>query len=225
MAGIFFLLFSPVKASKVPPQKFIVQTHTFKQPSRSIAQPKKITQTPSNPPTKKPAVKKKSPAKKIEPKAAPVTRKPTPKQPATPPKKETPPADLQKQIVQELEELVAKIEKDQEKISPPAPLQETRSSLQDTAAIFIATPEERYQDALLSYLHEALHLPEQGEVKIQLSIQEDGTLAKIVVLKAESVKNRIYLEKQLPLLHFPDLQSLQVKEKVFVVTFCNEPKN
>ncbi len=232
VAGICFLLFSPVKISKLPPQKFIVQTHTFKQvskqPYRATTQATKTAQTPTpKPPKKKPVPQKKPPQKKPIPaqkhpqekkpeiKPPPDTRKPSPK----------PAIDLQKQIVQELEEIVAKIEEKEEKIIPPSSLQETGSSLQNTSAIFALAPEERYQESLLAYLQEALHLPEQGEVKIQLSIKEDGNLAKIVVLKAESVKNREYLEKQLPLLRFPYLHELRVREKVFVLTFCNEPKN
>lgn len=216
LAGIFFLLFSPVKKSKIPPQKFVVQTHTFKQktPAKHITSPVKAKSAPL-PKKNTPPKKKAAPIPKAKPKAQklPVLEK-----------KEVASAPMQKKIVKELEEIVAKIEEAHEKIIPSSSLQEIATPLQNTASVFAINPEENYQNNLLTYLYEALHLPEQGEVKMQLTIKEDGTLAKIVVLKAESVKNRNYLEKQLPLLRFPYLQDLRVKEKTFVLTFCNESK-
>ena len=221
LAGIFFLLFSPVKKSKIPPQKFVVQTHTFKQktPVERTTSPVKAKSAPIQKKTIPPK-KKTAPTPAAKPK---IQKTPAKKNPVVE-KKEVTSANLQKKIVKELEEIVAKIEEVHEKITPPSSLQEIATPLQNTAAVFAINPEENYQNNLLTYLYEALHLPEQGEVKMQLTIKEDGTLAKIVVLKAESVKNRDYLEKQLPLLRFPYLQDLRVKEKTFVLTFCNEPK-
>jgi hypothetical protein len=75
-----------------------------------------------------------------------------------------------------------------------------------------------FEEQLVSYLHEALHLPELGEVKIELTLQKNGTVEKMVVLHAESLKNKTYLEKNLPLLRFPYLE----KKETLVFTFCNE---
>jgi outer membrane biosynthesis protein TonB len=232
LAGIFFLLLSPVKPSKLPPQKFVVQTHTFKQAqkhsSQHPVQAKKTSQTPpakKAPSTQKTPKSKSIPTKKTEPKNQDIKTPIETRKKAVSKKMQPDPLDLQKKIVKELEEIVAKIEDQHEEIIPPSSLQESSISLQNTATVFVANPEESYQNNLLSYLYEALHLPEQGEVKMQLTIKEDGSLAKMVVLKAESVKNRNYLEKQLPLLRFPYLQDLRVKEKTFILTFCNEFKN
>lgn len=86
------------------------------------------------------------------------------------------------------------------------------------------TPAEEpgaYDNSLIGYLHQTLNLPEHGEVKIQLTLKQDGTFVKLVVLKTESEKNRRYLEASLPHLRFPELQGNK-KQETFVVTFCNE---
>ena len=79
--------------------------------------------------------------------------------------------------------------------------------------------EEAEEETLASFLHTSLNLPEFGEVKIQMTIKKDGTVARLSVLQAESHKNKAYLEKHLPLLRFPLILD---KEKTFTFTFCNE---
>ena len=251
LVALIGLFFSPVKKSKLPPQKFVVQTQSFKQAPASYNSQvaRKISQsppTPQKPPKKKPVPKQKPPTHK-PPKQKPIPEQKSPKEKAPehkkpelkpPPERRVPPTkpiptqskqveppNFQNKIVKELEEIIAKIEERNVIMPAPSSLQEIIGGVQDKDIIFAEHPEESYQNALLTYLHEALHLPEHGEVKMQLTIKEDGSLAKIVVLKAESVKNRGYLEKQLPLLRFPYPQDLPGKEKTFVLTFCNEPKS
>jgi hypothetical protein len=81
-----------------------------------------------------------------------------------------------------------------------------------------------YQESLIHYLQETLNLPEYGEVKIEVTLRQDGSVAHMVVVKAESEKNRKYLEAHLPKLKFPRLDEpfSSKKQHTFVLTFCNE---
>ena len=73
-------------------------------------------------------------------------------------------------------------------------------------------------------LHENLHLPDFGEVKLQLTLSQDGKVLKVVVLNTESEKNKSYLELQLPKMRFPRLEDpfANKSQHTFVLTFCNE---
>lgn len=135
-------------------------------------------------------------------------------------------AKMSKQLLQELEESFSKLEAKPEKkkgsSSKKMDLPEPVGSLHSEASSF-AEPADagEYHAALISYLHETLNLPEYGEVKIQLTLRQDGTVLNLLVLKTESEKNRKYLETSLLHLTFPRLQGSK-KQETFVVTFCNE---
>lgn len=81
-----------------------------------------------------------------------------------------------------------------------------------------------YTEHLMQTLHQSLTLPEFGEVKIQLTLHQDGRVAKVIVMHAESRKNREYLEKNLPYLQFPSFTGdlCSKKESTFILNFCNE---
>ncbi len=225
-----------------------------KKSPRSIPAPKAATPLPQKPQVKKQELPKTQNKPKLEPKKeatpAPVKKqaaKPAPavkKEPAiadktfrkakqTEPKKTPPPpnrAKISDSLLQELEESIAKIENksDKTKLSqsthankaPLAPI-----ALQIDAMTNDSSEEESdYRSALVNHLHRALSLPDYGEVKIQLSLRQDGTVAKVIVLKAQSEKNRQYLESNLPRLKFPrfDGAYANTNESTFVLTFCNE---
>ena len=90
--------------------------------------------------------------------------------------------------------------------------------------LHIYAQQTSYADALPEYLHEELRLPEYGEVKMQITLRSDGSVVRLVVLHAASAKNRGYLERCLPGLHFPPFYGalVGVKEQTFVLTFCND---
>lgn len=74
------------------------------------------------------------------------------------------------------------------------------------------------EEALVSFLHGSLNLPDFGEVTIRLTVKKDGSVAQISVVKAESPKNEAYLKKNLPLLKFPLILH---EERTFKLTFHN----
>ncbi len=148
------------------------------------------------------------PAKKVAPTRTPVIQKKTAIVEKDKPKKK---------VIKEINEGLAKIE--HKVYSMP------RSKL-DVPQIQSSPPVEPFEtgwssqeETLMSFLHASLNLPEFGEVKIQLTIKKDGSVSQMVVLQAESQKNKAYLQEYLPHLQFPLILD---KEKTFILTFCNE---
>ena len=220
----------------------IVKTIVPKPPSRTAPLEKK-TQTPAaapkaiTPPAKQQtAVKKEAPASKTTaPKPAPapkkeaaVAEKRLSKSKQSPPAaKKSPPerAKISDSLLKELEESIAKMDKKSfsktttpSKAVVPLPLQ---IDLQSPGG---ETADADYTDLLVGELHQSLRLPDFGEVKIQLSLRQDGSVVKVVVLKAQSEKNKQYLESNLMRLKFPRFEGTysNKKECTFILTFCNE---
>lgn len=138
------------------------------------------------------------------------------------------PAPKKQPVVQNsaLAALAKELEKNIAHMQTPA-TQKRPAPTQKAARLQIDRAEERESDyvpVLTHFLHTALHLPDFGAVKIQLTVRRDGSVAKLLVLKTESEENKRYLETQIPLLRFPPLQGEYAKssEHVFVLTFCNE---
>jgi hypothetical protein len=197
-----------VARSKDPkPQTASAPTQKKVEPPKPIA--KKQTPEPKAP------VKKTAPSPKKEPAIAEKKVGPA-KQPESIQNR----AKISDSLIKELEESIAKIENKSDKTKV--------NKIASPIALQIDAGEEgeqsSYTDTLTSYLYEQLSLPDYGEVKIQLSLRQDGTVAKLVVLKAKNGKNRDYLEKHLPRLRFPPFvgELANQKEHTFVLTFCNE---
>jgi hypothetical protein len=151
---------------------------------------------------------------------------------AQPVPKKNPPAQNRAKISdslwKELEESIAKIESKSDKGMDKKTARSTKSltpiALQIDTAWNEAEGVGDYKVILADYLHQVLSLPDYGEVKIQLSLRQDGTVCKVVVLKAQSERNKQYLESNLPRLKFPHLDEADASktEHTFVLTFCNE---
>lgn len=199
-----------VSEPKATVKRLIVNqlTKPLPQPTKKKAQA--VTPTPQKKASPaKPAAKPPAPAPKKEP--------PIAKAPAPPPKKTQMPkrSPLTQELLQELEESIAKIEGKHDKV-------DTRKQLTTPQSIEIPnhdTIEESYAEALILCLRQSLHLPDYGEVKLKITLKEDGSVERLVVLKADSEKNRNYLETHLPHLKFP---AIKKTEHTFVLTFCNE---
>lgn len=150
--------------------------------------------------------------------AAPKKQKPAAKKPAQ--KKSIATEKNGQKPAQEKKAPVTKIEPKAEKRYPeikldvPAPV---RSLVIDHPAEQVSLASS--SDALIDFLHQSLHLPEFGEVKIEVTLTKEGVVKKLVVIKAENAKNRGYLEKEIPNLKFPRIQE---EEKTYILTFCNE---
>jgi len=142
-------------------------------------------------------------------------------------------AKISDSLLKELDESIAKIENKSDKSAAskkapfpnkglaPIPLQ---IDIPSNERLSFEDGQSDYADILVNHLHQYLSLPDYGEVKIQLSLRQDGIVAKVIVLKTQSEKNKQYLENNLPLLKFPRFEGgyANKKEYAFILTFCNE---
>jgi outer membrane biosynthesis protein TonB len=227
---IWVTLSSPTLGEKKREQHLIVKTVT---PSPLLA-----TKTLSSP-AQKPKQAPKRDVKKAEQKkpSTPPPRPASPPRPKTEPKKQQTLPDKQakapskplvpQHLLRELEETIAKINENQDKISKrerssvPQKIKPLEvDSAGDEQLLSVGPP---YREVVVGYLREALHLPDYGEVKIQVTLRKDGSVERLKVLQAESERNRKYLEEHLPFLTFPPPYGLSDRsEMTFIFTFCNE---
>ncbi|MES2122548.1 MAG: hypothetical protein V4492_07215, partial [Chlamydiota bacterium] len=209
----------------------------------ALAPPVKV----ATPPAAKPAAQKQPPAI-AKPAPAPAAKKPpaaVPKPPPAPKKPEVkkqpaiadktipakpaakaPPqenrAKISDALLKQLQQDIEKIEQNPDKAKD---VPKGKMALPTPYALQIDTASEgNYADSLLHHLHGTLKLPEFGEVKLQLTLRQDGTVAKISVLGTQSEANRKYLQQELPKMRFPrfDHELKGKHEHAFVLTFCNE---
>ncbi len=223
-----------------PPQK---QSHkklavkTFVAPSvsaRSVPLPKAavLPQKTSNAQAQAPKKPTQSANKpKPKPKAPPISK--------TPLKKEAPlkePAKKKKphlaQHLKEIEERIAKIEGERDrmpsnaKLPVPATFALTSQAplplLSMAVSQQVTTFEEDKVALLIGHMQACLHLPELGEVQMELVLHKDGKIKTMKVMKAESQKNKKYLEDHLPQILFPPSYVDGLSSEPLLITFCNK---
>lgn len=202
---------------------------TKAQPPQSVAKKSPLPQKQTQEAVKKElppvSVKKQAPKPIAQVKKQPAIADKQLGQTKKPPKENR--AKISDSLLKELEESIAKIETKSDKTTVrskaivPITLQIDTITEED---VFSDVSASSYTDALVDHLHRFLTLPEYGEVKIQLSLRQDGTVAKMDLLRAQSEKNRQYLESNLPRLKFPRFEGAYAKKKesTFILTFCNE---
>jgi len=218
---------------KVP--SYISRASTPPQAGPATPVVKKPTPSPLPKPSQpKAPIEKKQPEKKESPltaKPAAEVKKNRNTQSSFPPLDPVP--TISPSLLRELEESIAKIEDKSDKnrkvknpdakgkLSTPMVLQiDALNGLVQESS----DKAEDYASLLAQCLHASLHLPDFGEVKIELTLKQDGKVAKLKVLKAESEQNKKYLESHLPQLQLPHLNGSFAKqeEHTFVLNFCNE---
>lgn len=210
---------TPIPVTPRPPQPVIKNAV-----QNIVATPSSIAPKATPVPKMSPVAKKSaSPAPKnpVVKKAATASAPARPVAKKTEPAKSAPvvPADL----VQQLQESIAKIDQKSHKDSPkeilPAPKWITQLKIDEEStgeeSLFVAT--------LISCLQNTLNLPENGAVKVELVLQRDGSFVQMKVLHSESDRNRKFLEQELKTVTFPPFSGnlKNEKEHTFVITFCN----
>lgn len=78
-----------------------------------------------------------------------------------------------------------------------------------------------YVQRLIEELQNHLNLPEYGEVKVEMTITQEGMITDLYIVDAQSEKNAAYLKKTLPNVTFPWFNQYAKQEKVRVL-FRNE---
>jgi hypothetical protein len=134
-----------------------------------------------------------------------------------------PSANSQKhKILQEIKETLSKIE-------TKAPPKSSLSLPKEIQALSIDSGDKKEEtDYFISLAHslkEGLELPEMGEVKLKLTISHSGRVLKLEILSAASIKNRRYLELNLPSMQLPPFSEDLKNENAhtFTLNFCNAP--
>ena len=81
-----------------------------------------------------------------------------------------------------------------------------------------------YFPLLTQILQKELELPEYGDVKLELTLLNNGKVSNIRILNAASEKNQHYLNLHLPKITFPPFNKdlKHKREYTFTLTFCNE---
>ena len=221
---LWTLLFHAAPPKALKPKHLTVKTFSPKVQTVAAAAPAPVAAVRKKAPP--PAPVKKTPAAAKKPQApAPVVKRPplADKKPAAAPIPQKPKkTSVPQELLQELEESIAKIDEKRDKLyrrkklEAPAAIEVLKIDALDTEK---NTSDLSYAETLVVHLKQTLNLPDYGEVKIQLTLGKDGSVEKVVVVKSESEKNKRYLEDHLPRLKFP---SLNRDMHTFVLTFCNE---
>lgn len=227
----FLLGLACFSSSQKPPEKkkLLVLDKKFSPPVTrriSTSSPSRIQSAATPPPMKasthKPVAKKEQPKKEEKKPLPPSSKK---KQKPTLVQSQKP---ILQQHVKELEERIAKIEAKHDRMAtkttlavPQAVLLSTNTSALTKApssAFFssLETSEADDVSLLVGYLQSSLQLPDVGEVQIELRLRTDGSVEAMKVVKADSIRNKKYLEEELMKLSFPPLSS-----RSFLFTFCN----
>lgn len=250
---ILMIVFHPSLHDKRPKQKLVVKTFQStpkpslqerKKPSAPAKVAAEKKQSPPPKPKETPAKPQKPAAAEVKPTGKPTAKakgqtpqaKPAPakKAPEKSPSKGTSSPNIQvpQELIEELEERIAKIETKRDKIQAKADISVPKSidssfshkyeDIYDEDAVMDEM--STYNEFLVAYLQQQLHLPDFGEVKIEITLRQDGAIERFVVLKTENDKNRKYLEERLPSLRFPEFKGkgLSKNRQTFVLTFCNE---
>lgn len=186
-----------------------VEKQAKQEVAASSAPPKKAAQQPQK---TKPA-----PAK------APSSKAPAKKHAPAPAKKSPPKPVVSDALLEELEkniEQATAVPKKEKKsiFVPPSAVKFEKSPASS------CPPEDLlYQDLLIATFHEQLQLPEHGEVTLKVTIHKDGSVRKVAVVRAESAKNRAYLQEHLPLVHLPKPPpgTFAQDEHTFLITFSH----
>ncbi len=93
--------------------------------------------------------------------------------------------------------------------------------------LHIDTPldgENSYLALAIQTLQQRLELPEEGDVKVELTVSKRGDVEKLQILYAESDKNRYYLESALARLRLPRFSGELAHQSrhTFTLLFCYE---
>lgn len=200
-------------------------------PPLKPAKPKTLTPKASQVPVKKPALESKSTEAKpsaAERQAIEQKKKIEAEQKAN--------QARQQQLLASAQERIAKIAQSRDKGSPAkrtetaltvVPIAITGleiEALSGSAAPLQSERELSYNDELAGRLKLQLRLPEYGDVKIKLTLERAGSVAKVEIISAESSLNRKYIEKTLPTLTFPPFGANfnGASQYTFAITLSNE---
>ena len=180
-----------------PRQKQIAALPQPHPPQKQVTSPAKATKPKSQPipaqkttpPTNKPIPAPKPAAPKSKPKASAVKTPPKPTTAKPDPKPTENQANLE--LLALMEQSLVGLEKVKQKSSVAPSATKVGKLKSETLS------ETTYQQMLVSYLQERLQFPENGEVKIKLTVSRTGSIEKSIVMTATSASNERYIHENL----------------------------
>jgi outer membrane biosynthesis protein TonB len=225
---LFFSSFAPRKQHPILIRSVALQQPTPQHPKGDIQQ------TPKRP--NAPAPKQKPPDRPSHRPAAPRKQKPPPSSSPPSPKppvkqatsQVTKQGDKERALAKEIAATIAKIDAQSEKIEQsslslkialPTPSQSATEA--SPLASKIISQEIHRQLAI--QLQNILRLPAEGEVTLELTLERDGSVEAVKIVRSANQINSNYLLKELKNQAFPQLTALGPlrEERTFVITFCN----
>lgn len=215
-------------SSPPPPKKTPLKVRSLvlvEQPKKNAGSAKQVTEKPKTSSTAV-AIAKKSPP-------TPPLKKETPQPPLSKPAA----TKTSKKPTVQKQEIHNKSLPDQQKLL--SLMQESINALNDSSASEIAPIqkknlgklasetlgfEARYEAELARILEREISLPEEGNVKLKLTLKREGNVEKIVILESKSEKNNIYLTSTLKPYQFPSFGDSFKGEKThtFTLTLIGE---
>lgn len=200
----------PRKEKKVPHKIVVVTKHIATSTQKSTLS--STTEMVEPPP---PLIQKILPPPPLEIKKPTETKKKNPQKKQAHPQKKTKEVKT-KQVLKKIDpHLATKKEKKKRKALPAK--KEVLPHLKD---VTIDETVDRYFLDVCDLFKNTLVLPEKGVVKLTISVQPNGKIAKINLVSAESEKNLEYLLDKLRELILP--KSQDGKDVVFTITFSDE---
>ena len=157
--------------------------------------------------------------------------KPTTVQPKKPPtpKAQKPVKKKARDVMSEVQKNIAKIEKKKDNKKQTA-LSEKKADVKKQAAPVEKKPEQvekikpQYPVLLVQKLKSALHLPEEGAVRLEVTLKNSGEVIDVKVLSSNSPDNAAYLELEIPRMRFPmfTAELSAKKQHTFTLTFRHD---
>lgn len=131
--------------------------------------------------------------------------------------------DLLKSIEANIAKVGKKTDKTSQKKELSVDLPKAISSLKTEVEGSDSIVDMAYEDELQLYLKSLLILPEFGDVKVKLTLKRNGKVTSVKIIKAESKKNKEYLEEALLKLKLPSFGKNfpGQEEKSFTLTLSN----
>lgn len=206
-------------SKKTQKQRLMVKTVTFKPKTAPLSSYESSIASASNPSSSKSSKPASSQKKNSSPQKKEVTKQIAKKPVKSSTKSAS--ASITRELLQQLEESLAKIEQAPEVTRSPTKYSVSLPALKIDQ---FASEDGKYETKLVSFLRSQLTLPEVGEVEMKLTLQNNGVLVTMEVIRAESSKNTEYLKVRLPTLHLPHFMGAlaKIQEETFVITFSNE---
>jgi len=160
--------------------------------------------------------KKQAPKKNPVPKKVVATKKPVKKKGKAP--------KVSKELARKLEQSLAKL--DSVPVHSPSikPLKAAKRISTLAVEKGGGGDADAYVEHLVDCLQSRLNLPEQGRVKVSLTLQSKGQFVRMDVLESGNLRNRNFLEGALKKVSYPRFSGTLAKEKehTFVITFYNQ---